>query len=59
MSNEVESPCLGICTMNEKTGFCLGCYRTIDEIREWDTMSNEDKQKTVDALEQRMNAAFE
>ena len=26
------SPCIGICTIDRKSGFCLGCKRTIDEI---------------------------
>ncbi len=36
---EVVSPCVGVCAMNEDTGFCLGCYRTIDEIQGWWDMS--------------------
>ncbi len=30
---EIESPCIGVCSMNETTGFCHGCYRTIEEIQ--------------------------
>jgi predicted Fe-S protein YdhL (DUF1289 family) len=26
------SPCIGICTIDRKSGFCLGCKRMIDEI---------------------------
>lgn len=36
---EVVSPCVGVCAMNEDTGFCHGCYRTIDEIQGWWDMS--------------------
>ena len=28
----VPSPCISICRMDEKTGLCEGCQRTIDEI---------------------------
>ena len=31
----VRSPCQHICEMDAATGFCKGCYRTIDEIMDW------------------------
>ncbi|MBK4738305.1 DUF1289 domain-containing protein [Noviherbaspirillum pedocola] len=31
----VPSPCIGICRMEEGTGLCSGCLRTIDEIACW------------------------
>jgi predicted Fe-S protein YdhL (DUF1289 family) len=29
------SPCVSVCQMDPMTGFCVGCTRTIDEIRDW------------------------
>lgn len=29
------SPCISVCQMDPLTGFCIGCTRTIDEIRDW------------------------
>lgn len=29
------SPCISVCQMNPTTNLCIGCWRTIDEIREW------------------------
>lgn len=29
------SPCVGICKLDEATGFCIGCARTDDEIAVW------------------------
>ncbi|HEX9446424.1 MAG TPA: DUF1289 domain-containing protein [Dongiaceae bacterium] len=29
------SPCISVCQIDNKTGFCVGCLRTIDEIRDW------------------------
>lgn len=52
-SEEVNSPCIGICAMSEETGYCLGCYRTIDEIRNWWDMSNVERKATIGACEQR------
>jgi uncharacterized protein len=46
----VASPCIGVCAMNESTGFCHGCYRTIEEIRDWWDMSDAKKQAVVDEL---------
>lgn len=39
--------------MSEEAGLCLGCYRTIEEIREWWDMSADQRKQVMDALEQR------
>ncbi len=31
----VVSPCVGICKLDERTGYCVGCARTGDEIADW------------------------
>ena len=31
----VASPCIGICRMDEASGYCIGCARTLDEIASW------------------------
>ncbi len=59
MQNEVESPCIGVCSMNDDTGFCHGCYRTIDEIRAWWDMSVEQQKTLLQTLEQRQQQAFD
>jgi len=48
MADEVESPCVDICLMDD--GVCTGCGMTNEELTKWDKMSNEDKQKVVDRL---------
>lgn len=50
---EIQSPCIGVCTMSEATGLCLGCFRTIEEIREWWDMSPGQRQQVMDALDAR------
>jgi uncharacterized protein len=37
----VPSPCISVCTMNAQTGLCEGCQRTLEEIAEWSTASEE------------------
>ena len=44
------SPCIAVCRLDEATGFCEGCFRTIDEIRDWIIMSPEERQRLLDAL---------
>jgi uncharacterized protein len=36
----VGSPCVSICVIDVPTGFCAGCYRTIDEIASWIDLSS-------------------
>ncbi|MGC9162971.1 MAG: DUF1289 domain-containing protein [Thiomonas sp.] len=39
----VPSPCVNVCTMDERRGLCRGCLRTLDEIARWSSMSEQDK----------------
>ncbi len=57
--NEVQSPCISVCSMNEKTGFCHGCYRSMDEIQKWWDLNNLQKQAILDQLSAREAAAFD
>ncbi|MBK9439969.1 MAG: DUF1289 domain-containing protein [Comamonadaceae bacterium] len=34
-SQSVASPCMSVCQMDEATGLCVGCLRTLDEIAQW------------------------
>lgn len=34
MTTPVLSPCLGICTIDER-GYCRGCFRSLQEIGAW------------------------
>jgi predicted Fe-S protein YdhL (DUF1289 family) len=31
----VPSPCISVCVIDERTGLCTGCQRTLDEIAAW------------------------
>lgn len=35
MSRPPASPCIGVCKMDARSGLCVGCLRTIDEIAAW------------------------
>jgi uncharacterized protein len=51
---DIVSPCIGVCAINDSNGFCQGCYRTVEEIREWWNMTDEDREKVMGALDQRL-----
>ena len=40
------SPCISVCQMDPMTGYCVGCTRTIDEIRDW-IISNPDERNAI------------
>lgn len=52
---EVQSPCIGVCSMDDATGYCLGCYRTLDEIKAWWDMHPKDQKQLLITLEGRQN----
>ena len=52
-STEIQSPCISVCAMDDLTGLCQGCYRTIDEIKAWWDMDLEEQKNLLVALEER------
>jgi predicted Fe-S protein YdhL (DUF1289 family) len=46
----VGSPCTDVCKLDQQTGYCLGCFRTRDEIKAWKTMGDTDKLGVLDVL---------
>ena len=51
--HEPASPCIGVCTLNLRTGWCDGCLRTIDEITAWVSYSPQEKRAVLAKLEER------
>lgn len=35
MHAPIETPCIKVCTIEPRTGFCRGCGRTLVEIANW------------------------
>jgi len=50
---KVPSPCIDVCRMNPRTGLCEGCARTLDEIAQWGTASEEAKRAVWAAIRRR------
>ena len=40
----ILSPCVLVCVMNPKSGLCLGCYRTLEEIERWRIYSDDERE---------------
>lgn len=49
----VPSPCVGVCRMSPSTGWCEGCFRTIDEIAGWSRSTDDEKVAVWRLLEAR------
>jgi uncharacterized protein len=52
----IESPCVKICTLDARSGLCLGCGRTIDEIARWSAMSAAERRRVMGELPARLAA---
>jgi predicted Fe-S protein YdhL (DUF1289 family) len=50
----LETPCLNICVLDQRTGTCLGCGRTIGEIAQWAAMSDAERRAIMTVLPARM-----
>ena len=51
--NEIESPCVKVCIVDPKTRLCMGCYRSMDEIRDWSRMTPAERKATMNTLPSR------
>ncbi len=43
---EVRSPCINVCVLDDED-VCEGCYRSIEEIRDWQAMDNDARRVTL------------
>jgi predicted Fe-S protein YdhL (DUF1289 family) len=53
----VPSPCTSVCRMSAVTGYCEGCWRTLEEIARWSAMTDSAKRAVWAELEHRRSAA--
>ena len=52
----IPSPCISVCQVDNATGCCIGCFRSIDEIREWPIMTAEEKTAALARIAERKSA---
>ncbi|MGH8751526.1 MAG: DUF1289 domain-containing protein [Burkholderiales bacterium] len=55
MADNVPSPCINQCVLDEETQLCLGCYRNIEEITLWGNYSDAEKKQVLEQIGQRKN----
>jgi len=53
LTQVVASPCINVCRMDDATGFCLGCFRTIEEIAVWSAAADAQRVRILLAVERR------
>ena len=51
------SPCISVCKINPQSGFCLGCWRTRDEIAKWRDCSISEQRAILAGMHVRRKAA--
>jgi uncharacterized protein len=56
-SGEIESPCVRECVIDQQTGYCRGCYRTLDEISFWASYTAEERRYLMECLSARRAAS--
>jgi len=50
----IESPCILVCSIDMKTGFCFGCGRTQNEIGGWIAMAPSQRRAVMAELPARL-----
>jgi len=49
----VDSPCIQVCTYEEEEEFCIGCYRTKEELQDWLIMTRQQKLEVLKKIAER------
>ena len=50
----IETPCDKICILDDASGLCRGCGRSLDEIASWTTYSAAERARVMAHLPQRL-----
>lgn len=50
----MESPCILVCSIDMKTGYCFGCGRTRDEIAGWIGYTDQERRSIMEGLPARL-----
>ena len=49
----IETPCIGVCVLDDASGRCEGCLRSIDEIAAWSGLAPEARAQILRDLPRR------
>jgi uncharacterized protein len=50
----METPCIKVCVIDERSGLCTGCGRTRREIAGWSSMTAKERRRTMAELPARL-----
>jgi predicted Fe-S protein YdhL (DUF1289 family) len=50
----MSSPCIGICRIDDFSGMCEGCGRTMEEISGWPSATEAEQQTTLAIVAERI-----
>jgi predicted Fe-S protein YdhL (DUF1289 family) len=56
-AHEIKSPCTKICQLDYRLGYCIGCYRTRDEIAVWGAADRQERRQILTRARERRRAA--
>jgi len=51
--DEIDSPCIDICTINWNSGECIDCGRVVKEVNDWTNFDNLKKKQILENLNAR------
>lgn len=54
----IPSPCNSTCVIDEKSGLCYGCARSLDEIMNWSQMESGKRNQIMDEIDDRLAQHF-
>ena len=49
----VATPCVNVCVVDDASGLCIGCRRSLAEIAAWATLSAAERSRIIGALRDR------
>jgi predicted Fe-S protein YdhL (DUF1289 family) len=49
----ITTPCIKVCYIDEPSGLCLGCFRTLPEIAGWQRLGEQDRARIMADLSAR------
>lgn len=49
-----DDPCVSVCRFEGRTGWCVGCGRTVPEIRAWRKLQPQGRRKILSDLQRRL-----
>lgn len=50
---KLKTPCVGRCSHCVGDYICRGCGRTVEQVRDWNTYSDEEKLRVMEELSQK------